>query len=75
MPNLSFTAKRIIVGIGLFFFLFSIANNYFGFGPLGNYRKGMLAATGVILALLLHFVGPTIQEMREYRDMKRNKQQ
>lgn len=74
MPNLSYTAKRIVAGIGSVLLLLSIANYYWGFGILGIYRTGILTATFVVVVLVVNYFGPTIQEIREHRDMNRNNQ-
>ena len=72
MPKLSYAAKRIIAGVGFFLLLASIANYYWGIGVLGHYKKDILILTFIVVPLVLNYFGPTLQEVRESRDRKRN---
>lgn len=72
MPRLSYVTKRIITGVGFFLLLASVANYYFGIGVLGHYKKEILTLTFIVVALVVGYFGPTLQEVRESRDRKRN---
>jgi hypothetical protein len=70
--NLTFNQKRICVSIALGVAAICLANFELGwslFGPLDP--KKVFAGSVVLLALVLHFVGPTLREVQEYRDAKR----
>jgi len=69
--SLSFNQKRLCLGIGLCAALWCCANYEFGwfFQPLC--AKRMVVASFVILVLFQHFVGPSFQEVQDYRDRER----
>lgn len=72
MSRLSYTTKRFIARAGFFLLLASVANYYFGIGVLGHYKKEILTLTFIVVALVVSYFGPTLQEVRESRDIKRN---
>ncbi len=71
MSKLSFSGKRIVLGIGLLVCLLCVANYYLNFGFFGRFGKHAVIVSFVVLALVQHYVGPTLSEVREYRDKKR----
>jgi hypothetical protein len=70
---LSFNQKRLCLGIVLFVALVCCANYEFGwfFQPVN--AKRVVVVCFVILVLFQHFVGPTFQEVQDYRDRQRGK--
>jgi len=71
MPELSYTTKRVIVGIGFGLLIFSIANYFIGFGILAQFRKEIITLVFVVVVLVVNYFGPTLQEVREHRDNAR----
>ena len=71
MPKLSFTAKRVFVGIALCVCALCIANYYLDFGVFGRFKRDALILSFILLAIVMRYLGPTLQEMRDYRDSKR----
>jgi hypothetical protein len=72
LPKLSFNQKRLCLGIVSGLAAICLANLEFGwlhFGPLDP--KKMFIGSVVLVALVQHFVGPTLREVREYRDARR----
>jgi hypothetical protein len=71
MRTLAFNQKRLIVGVALAAALFSVANYYLDLGVFGRFGKHMIAASFVVLFLSMRYAGPTITEVREYREQQR----
>ncbi len=69
--QLSFNQRRAVVGVVLIPFLLCGANQLFDLGFLGTYGKAAWAICAVVLFLAIHFVGPTVAEMQEYRARRR----
>ena len=70
--SLTFNQKRLCLGIALGAAAICLANLEFGwslFGPL-NPKKVFIGSV-LVIALVQHFVGPTLREVQEYRDGKR----
>jgi hypothetical protein len=72
MSKLSFNSKRIVLGIGLLICLFCVANYYLNLGVLGRFAKQAAIASFIVLVIVQHFIGPSLSEVREYRDKKRS---
>ena len=70
--RLSFNQKRLCVGIGLCVVALCLANYELGWSMFGsvNPKKGFVGSV-VLLVLVHHFIGPTLQEVYDYRDRKR----
>jgi hypothetical protein len=68
---LSFNQKRACLGIGLFVAVVCCANYEFGwfFSPAN--AKRIVVISLVILVLFQYFVGPSFQEVQDYRDRER----
>lgn len=66
MAKLSFTARRVLSGAALALLLLSLVNYRF-FHLLGQFDKDALIASSVLLGVCVLFIGPTLQEQREYR--------
>ena len=71
MNKLSFNGKRVVLGIGLLVCLLCVANYYLNCGFFGQFGKQALIMSFVVLALVQHYIGPTLSEVREYREKKR----
>ena len=68
---LSFNQKRVCLGIGLFVAVVCCANYEFGWFLSPVNAKRIMVVSFVILVLFQHFVGPTFQEVQDYRDRER----
>jgi hypothetical protein len=72
--RLSFNQKRLCLGIGLCVVALCLANYELGWYMFGSLNpKRVFIGSVVLLALFQHFVGPTLQEVYEYRDSKRGR--
>jgi hypothetical protein len=72
MNKLSFNGKRVVLGIWLLVCLLCVANYYLNLGVVGRFGKQAVIASFIVLAIVQHFIGPTLSEVREYRDKKRS---
>jgi len=70
MTKSTFQRKRIIVGVALIVSLAFVANYYLDLGAFGSSSKKVMIASFAMLALVMHYFGPSIQETREYRDRR-----
>jgi hypothetical protein len=68
--KLSFQQKRIGAGILLVMSLLSVGNLYFEWGFLGPFGKEVMVGIFVVLFIYLVRVGPTLQEVQDYREKK-----
>lgn len=71
MSTLSFNAKRLIVGVAALVPLFCITNSFWDFHVFGRFDKTALVMSFVFIAVVTHFFGPSLEEIRHYRDTKR----
>jgi hypothetical protein len=72
--KLTFNQKRLCLGIGLCVTALCLANYALGWSMFGSLNpKKVFIGSVVILALFQHFVGPTLQEVYDYRDRKRGR--
>jgi hypothetical protein len=71
MAMLSLTGKRILAGIALLQLLFCVAN-YYAFHLFDPFDKKVLVVSGVILGIYVKWFGPTVDELRDYREKKRS---
>ena len=53
--------------------LLSIANDALEWGLLGQYRRIAVAITSSVLFLTMRYLGPTVEDVRAYRDRDRSK--
>ena len=70
MKRLSLDSKRAIVGIAMVPLIVCGLNSLFRWHLFGSFDKGALVLSAVVLVLVMRYLGPTIQEMRDYRDMR-----
>jgi hypothetical protein len=68
--KLSFNRKRLIVGIASLIPVFCVANSLFDLHIFGRFDKKVLTASFVFIALILHYFGPTLREVQEYREAR-----
>jgi hypothetical protein len=71
MSKLSFNGKRVVLGMCLLVCLLCIANLFLDLGVFGRFGKQAVVFAFIVVALVQHYVGPTLGEVREYRDKKR----
>jgi hypothetical protein len=69
-PLLSFTARRIVVGLTLLIALLSAGNYLLGWGIAGPYEKKVMVACYVVLALACLLYLPTKAEWDAHRARK-----
>ena len=74
MSKLSFNGKRVVLGVWLLLCMFFVANYYLDIGVVGRFAKQAVILSFVVLALLQHFVGPSLSEVREYRERLRRQE-
>jgi hypothetical protein len=67
MSTLPFNAKRTIVAVAGLVPLACLINWYFEFNAFGGYDKKVLTGSFIFLAVVMHYFGPTLQEIEEYR--------
>jgi uncharacterized membrane-anchored protein len=68
---MSFNNKRAVLGVGLLVCLLCVANYYLNLGIFVRFSKQAVIVGFIVLLLVQHYVGPTLTEVREYRDKKR----
>jgi len=71
MGRLSFTTRRVLSGVALAQLLFFVMN-FYRFHLFGEYDRKALVVSAVLAGICLLFVGPTLEEQREYRAKRRN---
>jgi hypothetical protein len=71
VTNLSFNSRRIVVGLALVVMLVCLADFAFDLGVFGRFSKAAFALSVAALISVLRFIGPTIDEVRAYRDRRR----
>ncbi len=71
MKGLSFNGKRIGSGILLLIALLSVTNYYLQWQLFGQFNKEVMIGIFVVMYIYMVRVGPTLEEIRDYRDKKR----
>jgi hypothetical protein len=69
--QLSFNARRAIVGLAVVLTLLCLINYYFDLGLFGSFDKQALMVSTLVLGYCVLGIGPTVEEIRNYRDRKR----
>jgi hypothetical protein len=70
--KLSFNQKRLCVGVAFSAAALCLANYELDWSMFGSLNsKKVFIGSMVLLAIVVHFVGPTLQDIYEYRDRKR----
>lgn len=73
LGKFSFQVRRIFVGCALVPCILSVANYYLDWGLFGKRERWPIAASFVLLFLVMRYLGPTLQEVRDYRSSGRAK--
>lgn len=71
LGSFSLTTRRVFVGIALVPCAVTLANNYFRWRLFGRDDNWSIGASFVLLLLVMRYLGPTMQQIREYRDSSR----
>jgi len=67
MLSLSFNAKRTIVAVAGLISLACAGNWYFEWSVFGRFDKTAMILSFAFLGAVIHFVGPTLKEVENYR--------
>ena len=68
LGNFSLTARRAFVGIALVPCAVAVADHYLGWQLFGDGADWPIPVAFMALFLTMRFLGPTVQQLREYRD-------
>jgi hypothetical protein len=69
---MTFNQKRLCVGIAAVVAALCLANYELGWSIFGSLdAKKVFIGSMVLLALVVHYLGPTLREVQEYRDARR----
>jgi hypothetical protein len=68
LGNFSLRARRAFVGLALAPCIVTVANYYLGWELFGRSQKWSIAVSFVVLFLVMRYLGPTVQQLREYRE-------
>lgn len=71
LGKFSFQVRRLFVGLACVPCILALANHYFEWGLFGKFERYSIGISFVLGFLVMRYLGPTMQEMREYRDAKR----
>ena len=75
MRKISIRNSRIIAGVFLAVIAFTAANYYLSWGVFGGLDKIAMVLSIALSGLFVLVWEPTTDELREYRDRKRNESQ
>lgn len=67
LGKFSLTARRVFVGCALIPCVVTVVNHYLRWGLFGRGDKWAIAASFVLLFLVMRYLGPTVQQLRDYR--------
>jgi hypothetical protein len=67
LGNFSFGIRRVFVGCALLLCILAVVNYYLEWGLFGRFSRWAIAASFVSLFLVMRYLGPTVQEVRDYR--------
>ena len=71
LGNFSIKARRAFVGCALVPCAVALANYYLGWRLFGRFGQAPIAVSFVILFLVMRYLGPTVQQLREDREKTR----
>lgn len=71
LGNFTLMARRAFVGCALVPCAVIVANHYLEWGLFGRDDRWSIAASFVLLFLVMRYLGPTLQQLREYRNSGR----
>lgn len=72
LGKFSFRTRRVFVGCALVPCVLTAANYYFGWGIFGKSDRWSVAASFILLFLVMRYLGPTVEEVGKYRNARRN---
>lgn len=72
LGEFSLTTRRVFVGCALVPCVVTVANHYFGWGLFGGHDRLSIAASFIVLFFVMRYLGPTVQQLREYRASDRS---
>jgi hypothetical protein len=67
LGKFSFNMRRVFVGCALVPCIVAVADYYLGWELFGKFGRWAIAASFVLLFLVMRYLGPTVQEVRDYR--------
>jgi hypothetical protein len=68
----SLQVRRLFVGLAALPCALSVADWYFKWNLFGRFGRYSVGVSFIVLFLVMRYLGPTTQEMRDYRDSKRH---
>lgn len=68
----SLTTRRVFVGSALVPCVVTVANHYFGWRLFGGDDRWSISASFILLFLVMRYLGPTVKQLREYRESGRS---
>jgi len=73
LGRFSFQMRRVFVGCALLPCVMTVAGYYLRWGLFGGFGRWAIAASFVLLFLVMRHLGPTVQEVQDYRNNRRAK--
>ena len=73
LGKLSFRMRRVLVGCALLPCVVAVADYYLQWGLFGKFGRSAIAASFVLLFLVMRYLGPTVQQVQDYRNDRRAK--
>jgi hypothetical protein len=67
LGKFSFNMRRLFVGCALVPCIVTVADYYLGWGLFGRFGRWAIAVSFVLLFLVMRYLGPTVQEVQDYR--------
>lgn len=71
MNKLSYNSKRVILGAWFVLCLLCVVNYGLNWGIVGRFGKLAVTLSFIVLALIQHFIGPSLSEVEEHSERKR----
>lgn len=71
LGKFSFQVRRVFVGLACVPCVLALASHYLEWGLFGRFERYSIGVSFILAFLVLRYLGPTMQEMRDYRDAKR----
>ncbi len=73
LGKFSFRMRRVFVGCALLPCVVTVMDYYLRWGLFGRFGRWAIAASFVLLFLVMRYLGPTVQEVQDYRNDRRAK--
>ena len=71
LGNFSLSMRRLFVGAALIPCVLSVASYYLHWGIAGRFGKAAIAVSFVVLFLVMRYLGPTVDDIRRFRNAER----